>query len=86
MSFVCSDCSGLRELYSPSFLTHLTQLNVEFLQPVEVHVIQVISAHGLSQFFNVHIARLCGVLTPALDILPLSGKQNLFRLLCYYPV
>lgn len=65
-------------------LTHAFKLVVERVQPVEVHVIQVVAAHGLRQLFDAHETRLLGLLAPALDVLLLVGVQRFLLLLRDY--
>lgn len=78
-----SDFTGHFTLDSPlTVLTHASQLPVECVQPVEVHVVQVIAAHVLRQLPDVDITQFCRLLTGGLDVFPLVAIQHLLGPLC----
>lgn len=60
----------------------MTQLTVERVQPVQVHVVQVVAAHGLRQLLDVDVSGFCHFLARTLDVLPLVGVKHFFGLLC----
>lgn len=83
---MCSKCdfAGHFTLDSPLIvLTHALQVSVECVQPVEVHVVQVVATHVLRQLPDVDITQVCRLLTGGLDVFPLVAVQHLLGPLCY---